>query len=142
LLDVPVTLQYSQGQWVEVPFPDIGGTSAAGSVTAITLTSATSGWLFVGLENQVLNPDDATYLAPGIFHLEHGRWIQVQAPLIQGRRYATIITASIISADEFWGVGDTIWSTGIPSDTGSGYTPTVTPLIVHYKDGAWGIVEK
>ncbi|HEU4782574.1 MAG TPA: hypothetical protein VFS83_04465, partial [Ktedonobacterales bacterium] len=26
LLNVPVTLQYSHGQWVEVPFPDIGGT--------------------------------------------------------------------------------------------------------------------
>ncbi len=142
MLNVPVTLHYSHGQWLEVPFPEIGGTPAAGSVSAISLTSATSGWLFVGLDNQVLNPDDATYLAPGMFHLEHGRWTQVQAPLIQGRRYATIVAASIISADEFWGVGDTIWLTGIPSDTGSGYTPTVTPLIVHYKDGVWGVVEK
>ncbi|HEX5546974.1 MAG TPA: hypothetical protein VFX24_06145, partial [Ktedonobacterales bacterium] len=142
LLDIPVTLQYSHSQWVDVPFPEIGGTLAAGIVTGITLTSATSGWLFVGLENQVLNPDDATYLAPGMFHLAHGRWAQVQAPLIQKRRIATIVAASTISADEFWGVGDTIWWTGIPSDTGPGYTPTVTPLIVHYKNGMWTVIEK
>lgn len=142
LLNVPVTLQYSHGQWVEVPFPEIGGTPAAGGVRTITLSSASSGWLFVGLLNQILEPDNATHLAPGMFHLEHGQWTQVQAPLIEGRRYATITAASIISADEFWGVGDTIWSTGVPTDTSNGYTPTVTPLIVHYKQGVWNIIEK
>ncbi len=142
LLNVPVTLHYAHGQWVEVPFPQIGGTPAAGIVTAITLSSATSGWMFTGLENQVLNPDNAAYLAPGMFHMERGRWVQVQAPLIQGRRIATIMAASFVSANEFWGVGDTVWLTGIPSDTGSGYTPTVTPLIVHYKSGSWSVVEK
>lgn len=142
LLNVPVTLQYSHGQWIEVPFPEIGGTPAAGIVTAITLSSATSGWLFAGLENQVLEPDGATYLAPGMFHLEHGRWTQVKAPLIQNRRIASIMSASLISADEFWGVGDAIWFTGVPVDTSNGYTPTVTPLIVHYKNGVWSVVEK
>jgi hypothetical protein len=77
-----------------------------------------------------------------MFHLEYGRWTQVQAPMIQGRRYATIVAASIISADEFWGVGDTIWFTGVPADASSAYTPTVTPLIVHYKNGVWTVVEK
>lgn len=73
MLNVPVTLHYTNGQWIEVAFTEIGGTPAAGTVTAITLSSATSGWMFAGLENQVLNPDNAAYLAPGMFHLEQGR---------------------------------------------------------------------
>lgn len=138
---LPVTLHYTSGQWREVPFPDIGGVPASGTVNHITMVSTTDGWMFIPLENQVLDPDNATYLQPSIFHLAQGRWVQVKMPLIQGRRIADVAATTFVGPNEFWGVGDAVWWTGIPSGPSEGYQPTVTPLIVHYKNGSWTVIE-
>ena len=97
--------------------------------------------MLIPLENQRLDPDNATYLQPGIFHLEQGRWVQVKTPLIQGRRIANVAATTFVGPHEFWGVGDAVWWTGIPSGPSGGYQPTVTPLIVHYKNGSWTVIE-
>ncbi|HEU5347339.1 MAG TPA: hypothetical protein VFU63_01880 [Ktedonobacterales bacterium] len=142
VLNVPVTLHYTHGTWVEVPFPGIGGTPAAGDVTRIIMSSADNGWMLVPLENQVLNSDDASYLTPGIFHLEHGRWVQIKAPLVHDRRFASLYGIAYVAPDEFWGVGDTGWCSGThPSTCDSRSIVTTEPLIVHYKNGSWTVVE-
>ncbi|MGE5333673.1 MAG: WD40/YVTN/BNR-like repeat-containing protein, partial [Nitrososphaerota archaeon] len=142
VLSVPVTLHYTRGAWVEVPFPEIGGTPAAGDVTRIIMSSTDNGWMLAPLENQILNPDDASYLTPGIFHLERGRWVQIKAPLLHDRRFASVYGIAYVAPDEFWGVGDTGWCSGAhPSTCDSSSVVTVTPLIVHYQNGSWTVVE-
>ena len=85
--------------------------------------------------------DQSSPLGPDVFRLKQGRWVQVQTPTIQQRRSAYISQTAFLSPDEFWGVGTSFWWTGTSTGTSSGYNPTVTPLITHYKDGVWTVVE-
>ena len=97
--------------------------------------------MFGSLDYGMQSLDQSALLQPDVFHLEHGRWVQVQTPTIQQRRSTYMSQIAFLAPDEFWGVGTSLWQTGIPSGPGTGYTPTVTPLIAHYKGGVWGIVE-
>jgi len=144
--DNPKLWRFSGGRWVEVNTPRSNrlpeGAPSEGQMENITMFSATEGWMFGQLDYGMQSLDNSTALEPEAFRLEQGRWVQVQTPTIQQRRSAYLSQVALLAPDEFWGVGDAIWLTGIPSDMGSGYTPTVTPLIVHYKNGVWSIVEK
>ncbi|HEY1388163.1 MAG TPA: hypothetical protein VGF38_06425, partial [Ktedonobacterales bacterium] len=140
--DTPKLWRYADGQWSEVSVSPPVVIAAEGSVTSIAMPSATQGWMFVNSDDGAQSQDQPASVGPDLFHLEQGRWVQVNTPAVQQRRYVNIIQAALLSPYEFWGVGSTIWWTGIPADTGSGYTPTVTPLIVHYKSGVWTVVEK
>jgi hypothetical protein len=144
-VDRPMLLHYTGGQWIEVNAPRSAltpaGVESQGQIGSITMFSATEGWMFAGLDSgrQALEP--STLLGPDVFRLEQGHWVQVETPTIQQRRFANMGQVVSLSPNEFWGVGTSFWWTGIPSDTGSGYAPTVTPLIVHYKDGVWSVIE-
>ncbi len=85
------------------------------------------------LDRGIQSLDQSTLLGPDVFHLEKGRWVQVQMPTIQQRRSAHISQIALLTHDEFWGVGIAIWW--------DGSTPTVTPLIVHYKSGVWDVID-
>ncbi len=142
--DTPKLWRYAGGRWAEVSAPRSNrlpeGAPSEGQIENITMFSATEGWMFGPLDYGMQSLDDTTALGPDAFHLEQGRWVQVQTPTIQQRRSAFLSQVTVLAPDEFWGVGTSFWSTGIPSGTAYGYTPTVTPLIVHYKDGVWSIV--
>lgn len=144
--DTPKLWRYTGGQWVEFSVPRSNltpaGTPISGQVNSITMFSATDGWMLAGLYSGLQSLDQSTALGPGVFHLEQGRWVQLQPPVLQQRRSVYMSQVVVLSPDEFWGVGSSFWWTGIPSDSSSGYIPTVTPLIVHYKNGLWTIVEK
>jgi len=144
--DTPKLWHYTGGRWAEVNTPRSNrlpeGAPSEGQISSITMFSATEGWMFGQLDYGMQSLDDSTALGPEAFRLEQGRWVQVQTPTIQQRRSTYMSQIVFLAPDEFWSVGTSLWSTGIPSGLGSGYTPTVTPLIVHYKDGVWSIVEK
>ncbi len=139
--DTPKLWRYAGGQWVEVSVPPSTVIASEGSVASITMSSATQGWMSVYRDNGAQSQDQPASVGPELFHLEQGKWVQANAPAVQHRRAVNIIQAAFLSPDEFWGVGSAIWWTGIPIDVSSGYTQTVTPLIVHYKDGVWTVVE-
>ncbi|HEX5158614.1 MAG TPA: hypothetical protein VFW17_15485 [Ktedonobacterales bacterium] len=143
--DTPKLWRYTGGRWVEVNTPRSNrlpeGAPSEGQISSITMFSATEGWMFGQLDYGMQSLDDSTALGPEAFHLEHGRWVQVQTPSLQQRRSVYLSQIALLTPDEFWGVGTSLWQTGIPSGPGTGYTPTVTPLIAHYKGGVWGILE-
>jgi hypothetical protein len=143
--DTPKLWHYIGGQWVEVSAPRSTllptGAPSEGQIGSITMFSATEGWMLGNVDYGVQSLDQSTSLRPDVFYLKQGRWVQIQTPTIQQRRFTSIVQVVALSPNEFWGVGNSFWQTGIPSDTGSGYTPTVTLLIVHYKDGVWTVVE-
>jgi hypothetical protein len=140
--DTPTLWRYAGGQWIETNVPPSTNIASEGSVASITMSSATQGWMSVYRENGAQSQDQPASIGPDLFYLEQGRWVQVHTPAVQQRRYVNILQIAFLSPHEFWGVGSANWWTGIPSDMGSGYTPTATPLIVHYKDGVWTVVEK
>jgi hypothetical protein len=139
--DTPMLWRYTDGQWAEVSVPPSAVIASEGLVTSIDMSSPTQGWMSVYRDNSAQSQDQPASIGPDLFHLEQGRWVQVNTPFVQQRRYVNIIQAALLSPDEFWGVGSAIWWTGIPIDASSAYTPTVTPLIVHYKNGVWSVVE-
>jgi hypothetical protein len=140
--DTPTLWRYAGGQWIETNVPPSTNIASKGSVASIAMSSATQGWMSVYRENGAQSQDQPASIGPDLFYLEQGRWVQVHTPAVQQRRYVNILQIAFLSPHEFWGVGSANWWTGIPSDMGSGYTPTATPLIVHYKDGVWTVVEK
>lgn len=143
--DTPKLWRFTSGQWVEASVPRSNllpeDAPPEGQITSITMLSATEGWMFGSLDYGIQSLDQSALLQPDVFHLEHGRWVQVQTPTLQQRRSVYLSQIALLAPDEFWGVGTSLWQTGIPADTSFGYTPTVTPLIAHYKGGVWGIVE-
>jgi len=143
--DTPKLWRYTGGQWVEVSVPRSpltpAGTPMDGQIRSITMFSATDGWMFAGLDSGLQSLDQSTSLGPSVLHLEQGRWVQVKTPVLQQRRSVYMSNVVFLSPDEFWGVGSAVWWTGIPSGIGSGYSPTITPVMAHYKNGAWTIVE-
>ena len=139
--DTPKLWRYADGQWAEVNVPASAVIASEGIVSSIAMSSTTQGWMSVYRENGAQSQDQPASMGPELFHLEQGKWVQANAPAVQHRRAFNIIQTAFLSPDEFWGVGSAIWWTGVPADTSSAYTPTVTPLIVHYKDGVWTVVE-
>lgn len=140
--DTPKLWRYTDGQWAEANVSASAVIASEGLVSSIVMSSTTQGWMSVYRENGAQSQDQPASIGPELFYLEQGKWVRANTPAVQHRRAVNIIQAALLSPDEFWGVGSSIWWTGIPTDTGSGYTPTVTPLIVHYKDGVWTVVEK
>jgi hypothetical protein len=139
--DTPKLWRYTDGQWAEVNVPASAVIASEGIVSSIAMSSTTQGWMSVYRENGAQSQDQPASMGPELFHLEQGKWVQANTPAVQHRRAFNIIQTAFLSPDEFWGVGSAIWWTGVPADTSSAYTPTVTPLIVHYKDGVWTVVE-
>jgi hypothetical protein len=150
LVDNPRLWHYSNGAWNPAPLPGTTQPDYEGSISGITMFSATTGWL-------TGNPDQVTsslQLGANLYHLEQGRWVHVPTKEISNRRYVTISQFSFLSPDDFWAVGQSIWLTGIPPNStpgasvptvsashDGGYMPTVTPLIAHYHNGVWDIIE-
>jgi hypothetical protein len=145
-IDTPKLWRYSSssGRWVEVSAPRSNllpeGAPSVGQIESITMFSATEGWMLGNVDYGMQSLDQSP-LGPDIFRLEQGHWVQVQTPTIQQRRSAAMSQIAFLSPDEFWGVGTSLWWTGIPTGTGNGYTPTVTPLIAHFKGGVWSVIE-
>lgn len=150
LVDNPRLWHYSNGAWNPAPLPGTTEPDYEGSISDITMFSANTGWL-------TGNPDQVTsslQLGENVYQLEQGRWAHIPTQEISNRRYAAISQFSFLSPDDFWVVGQSIWWTGIPSNStpgvsvptasalnDGGYTPTVTPLIAHYHNGVWDIIE-
>ena len=64
--------------------------------------------------------------------------------LTLARRFEVNITGiSTLSPPEGWAVGDAFWprDDGAPSDTGHGFTPTITSLFLVCHGGAWSVVQ-
>jgi hypothetical protein len=143
----PKLWHYTGNRWTEVDASQSAALPATGQITSISMFSTTQGWIFAddGTPPFGTPPFDQSTQSPAIypdvFHLEQGRWVQVKTPTVQQRRGAEMLQTVFLSPDEFWSVGDAEWWTGIPSGMGDGYRPTVTPLIVHYKNGSWTIVQ-
>ncbi len=138
--DYPKLWHYTGSRWTAVDARQNALPVALGQITGISMFSTGQGWMFSSLVERALSPDQAA-LYPDVFHLEQGRWMQVKTPPVQQRYYADVWQTVFLSPDEFWSVGEAIWWTGISSLSGPGYQPTKTPLIVHYKQGTWTIVQ-
>ncbi len=138
--DYPKLWHYTGSRWIEVDARQNAGIVATGQIGSISMFSTRQGWMLAGLEDGAPPFDWATQsavLSPDIFHLEQGRWVQVKSPLVQQRRAAEAWQTAFLSPDEFWSVGYTIWWEGFPSTHGI----TMTPLIMHYKNGSWTVVQ-
>jgi hypothetical protein len=98
--------------------------------------------MFASFADQRQYLDSPVPVTPDVFRLDQGHWVQVKTPVISQRRFANISQFAFVSPEEFWGVGDALWWTAISDRSGTGYIPTVTPLIVHYASGPWDVIEK
>jgi hypothetical protein len=150
LVDNPRLWHYSNGAWNPASLPGTTQSDYEGSISDITMFSPTSGWL-IGNPDQV---SSSPQLGDNVYHLEQGRWVHIPTQEISNRRDATISQFSFLSPDDFWAVGQSMWLTGIPPNStpgaslptvsashDGGYMPTTTPLIVHYHNGVWDIIE-
>jgi hypothetical protein len=101
--------------------------------------SATDVWL--ATVNEPPNPD-ATTTTITFLHDDGSGFLPATVTL-DGRQSANIAAISMLSPTEGWAVGTAYWPRkyGIPSDTGLGYTPTITPLLLHYHDGVWSVAQ-
>jgi hypothetical protein len=98
--------------------------------------SPTDGWRFASLFDQAQTSDGAVALAPDVFHLEAGHWVQIKTPAFRNRLGVSMLQVAFVSPDEFWGVGESM----IPNPTDMSIA-AVAPLILHYRNGIWSIIE-
>ena len=131
----PLLLHYAGGQWVKAPNPDYTG-SQGDSFGNVFLASATDGWLTAGT--------DALSNTPILLRYNGAQWQQVSTPVIKGVRFYNIFDIAMTSAREGWAVGASTSTKedGIPGPQGHGYQPTMTPVILHYLNGAWSVYQE
>ena len=107
--DTPKLWHYISGQWVEVSTPRStllpAGAPSEGQISSITMFSATEGWMLGNVDYGVQSLDQSISLGPDVFYLKQGRWVQVQTPTIQQRRFASIGQVVSLSPNEFWVLG-------------------------------------
>ncbi len=116
-------LHYSGGQWVAASLPEPNDDS---ELHQITMLSATEGWIISG----------GQYL----LHYNGVAWNQVALPAASTRLGYDLSAVSMLSTNEAWAAGSLVSDPdqGIP-DYHGGYIPTVTPIFLHYVNGAWSI---
>jgi hypothetical protein len=134
----PTLWHYGGSHWVEVapPRSTAGEADPVGRITGITMFSASNSWLFASLFDQPQTSVGAVSLAPDVFHLEAGRWVEIETPVFKNRIGVTMRQVAFVSPNEFWGVGESM----LPVPPGSSYA-AVVPLLIHYKSGVWTVVE-
>jgi hypothetical protein len=129
-------LHYTGGQWTRVANPLATPSGKyEGSLLEVVLDAPADGWL-VG---------EALIDTPGLLHYNGTDWTPVSLPAAStfkgDTRFYTIASIAIVSTTEAWAVGYKFSTAagGIPNPQGYGYQPTVTPVILHYHQGAWSI---
>ena len=134
--DSPLTLRYQNGAWTTVA--QVPGLPAQGSgPQAMTALSPTDVW-FAGQTAQV--DTNATSVNLSMSHFD-GRTFTSQTLSIANRFDVDIASISMVSPTEGWAVGDALWSRqyGVPSGSGHGFTPTITPLFLVCHGGVWSV---
>ncbi|MGH2486074.1 MAG: hypothetical protein ACRDHE_08695, partial [Ktedonobacterales bacterium] len=133
-------LRYAGGSWAAAIEPFGGTQTWTGGEQSVTAPSATDVWM--ATVNEPPN-QDATSVTITFFHYDGSAFTPMTATL-SDRQSAYIASISMLSPTEGWAVGTAYWprTYGVPSGTGPGYTPTITPLILHYHNGAWTVAQE
>ena len=133
----PLLLRYSGGAWAQMDQPTGNGQAWIDGVQAVAALSATDVW-FAGQRAPVDTNATATNMTMTRYN---GGVFTSQTVSLSRRRSANITSISMLSPTEGWATGSAFWprDDGVPSDTGYGYTPTITPLFLRYHDGVWAV---
>jgi hypothetical protein len=142
IMAAPLLLHYMGGRWTAVPGAASVAPLGIGSLSQVAMLSASEGWIvgdtYVGTVRQPDSAPDTTIL----LHYQAGRWTPVSLPPLPHRRSFFVGGIAMVAGGEAWAVGAAFWprEDGIPAPNGTGYTPTITPLILHEHGGVWSIV--
>lgn len=137
-------LHYTGGQWITELVHLTHEEQLAGNLFGIAMSSRRDGWM-LGLSNVGIITEPGQTLNPFVLlHYDGTSWTEVAMPIIvKDRRQYNIVSFALASPNEVWAVGEAFSTpaNGLPmtDSAGSGYTPTVTPVILRYHDGAWTV---
>lgn len=135
----PLLLRYQNGAWTAVSEPESAGVTLASSVQTVMALSPTDVW-FAGQHGPV--DTNSTSISFAMAHYNGAKFTAQSLTL--SRRFDVNITGiSMLSPTEGWAVGDALWprDDGVPSGTGHGFTPTITPLFLVCHGGVWNVVQ-
>lgn len=133
----PLLLRYTGGGWATASEPRSGTATWTPGEQSVLDVSATDVWL--ATVNEPPN-QDATTTTITFLHDDGSGFLPATVTL-DGRQSANIAAISMLSPTEGWAVGTAYWPRkyGVPSGAGPGYTPTITPLILHFHNGMWSV---
>ncbi len=132
---------YLDGKWISASLP----TSVDPPPQSISVLADSEPykqlWAIGSMLRYEGNPGDMPYVtASMVLRYANGTWAKLpDLPVIKGQRASGIREISFVAPDEFWAVGWTVWWDGQPVASGNATQSTVTPLILHYKDGIWTV---
>lgn len=126
----PLLLRLTASSWTRVASP----VPSPAILVNVLAGSASGSWL-------VTSPDSSTSSTPGLLRFDGRAWSTERIPTIGDTREWVIVSLAMPSPTEGWAVGYRFSNSdnGIPSSTGYGYQPTVTPVILHYLNGVWTV---
>jgi hypothetical protein len=132
----PLLLHYTGGAWVKVASPLTTSGSSIDMLLQVNMRSASDGWLISGVDRKTG--------IPALFHYNGSRWSAARIPTFTDTKELLLNGITMTSAAEGWAVGARFSNAdrGVPNAADlSGYTPTVTPVILHYLNGAWSVYQ-
>ncbi|HEY7832363.1 MAG TPA: hypothetical protein VIG30_02255 [Ktedonobacterales bacterium] len=125
-------LHYTGGAWHRVPDPLAGSTYHAADFVRIAMPAADDGWI-TAMQNSASKPI--------ALHYDGSRWNVVPLPDIPHSATWYLNGLTYTSAGDLWAIGARLSdaTTGEPDGHG-GFTPTITPLLLHEQQGVWSVV--
>jgi len=131
--------RYRNGAWVEAQPPAPTHRLALGSMVRIGPDGMV--WAVTTEDSVNTSHGNQTVSNSIINRYISNNWTQITMPELKDRSSLSIREIAFLSPTEFWAVGSASWWTGIGDPAGPrAITPTITPLILHYKDGNWTVV--
>jgi hypothetical protein len=134
----PLLMRYVNRTWKQASEPASGAeVNNISGVDDVSALSANDVW-FSGIA--FTTGTDATSVNVTMLHY-NGSFMSWESVTLARRFSANINGISMLSPTEGWAVGSAFWprDDGATSDTGHGFTPTITPLVLVCHRGSWSV---
>ena len=128
-ITAPLLLHYTQGQWGDATSSVNAGLSSIDAFLSLFMQSPTNGWLIFDLKN-------ATNVPPSLLHYNGSAWNGVSLPTIKNTAYYRPSKVFMSSPTEGWMVGGRDLKTS-PAP----YTNQALPILYHFHNGVWSVVQ-
>lgn len=122
----PVLLHYTGEQWVDAT-TSISDVGKLDILEEVFMRSPTDGWII----SQHLD----YYNTAALLRYNGTQWTETRLPALANSSVLSIRSIAMTSPTEGWAVGDH------EVKNASGYVTLVTPTILHFHNGTWGIVQ-
>lgn len=131
--DMPLLLHYMDGAWHQVADPLTGMSYHPIAFTQVAMRSAADGWITVS--------QGSPASTPLLLRYDGAHWNVVALPNLLHSAEWYLTGLAFTPAGELWAIGVRLSdaTTGAPDGHG-GFTPTITPVILHEQHGIWSVV--